>query len=81
MIPAGSWLDQFSVALKRSPPAFPRTGRAGGAIADERSARVVAHISAHLDRDFTIGDLARVAGLAVSARGCKETESAAWNPS
>jgi hypothetical protein len=66
MIPAGSLLDQFSVALRRSPPASPRTGRAGGAIAVERIARMGAHISARLDRESTSGGLARVAGLPAS---------------
>lgn len=36
------------------------------ALADERIARVVAHINARLNRNFTIGQLARVAGLSVS---------------
>ena len=35
-------------------------------IADDRIARVVAHISARPEREFTIGKLARVAGLSVS---------------
>jgi AraC-like DNA-binding protein len=35
-------------------------------VTDERIARVVGHIGARLDREFTIGELARVAGLSVS---------------
>jgi AraC-like DNA-binding protein len=35
-------------------------------IADERIARVIDHISGHLDGEFGIGELARVAGLSVS---------------
>ncbi|MFZ9935969.1 MAG: helix-turn-helix domain-containing protein [Luteolibacter sp.] len=35
-------------------------------IADERIARVIGHISEGLDREFGIGELARVAGLSVS---------------
>jgi AraC-like DNA-binding protein len=35
-------------------------------IADERIARVVAHISDHLAKEHTIGELARVTGLSVS---------------
>lgn len=39
-------------------------------ITDERIAKVISHITAHLDQELMIGDLARAAGLSVSRFSC-----------
>jgi AraC family transcriptional regulator len=39
-------------------------------ITDERIARIITHISERLDGEFSIGELARVAGLSVSRFSC-----------